>query len=98
MHTEMGLRMLAGIAENGKNEAARVACVHLFDRARPHSPMDAELDRHFAAPSMVHPPRKYSVLMGRFNATKCSPVAEPNLTLRSRKVKAAVEPYELFRN
>ena len=47
---------------------------------------------------MVHPPRKYSVLMGRFNATKCSPVAEPNLTLRTRKVKAAVEPYELFRN
>jgi hypothetical protein len=29
----MGLRVLAGIAENGKNEAARVAaCVHLLDR------------------------------------------------------------------
>jgi len=29
----MGLRMLAGIAKNGKNQAARVAaCVHLLDR------------------------------------------------------------------
>ena len=31
-HTEMGLRVLAGIAENGKNEAARVAaCDHILD-------------------------------------------------------------------
>jgi|SoimicmetaTmtLMA_FD_contig_41_413131_length_327_multi_1_in_0_out_0_1 hypothetical protein len=28
----MGLRMLAAIAKNGKNQAARVACVHLLDR------------------------------------------------------------------
>ena len=35
----MGLRVLAGIAENGKNEAARVAaCVHLLDRGWGRAP------------------------------------------------------------
>jgi hypothetical protein len=44
----MGLRVLAGIAENGKNEAARVAaCVHLLDRgwgkpAQTHTDADGE--------------------------------------------------------
>jgi hypothetical protein len=44
-HTEMALRQLAGIAENGESEAARVsACAHLLDRGwgKPNQPHTGE--------------------------------------------------------
>jgi hypothetical protein len=47
-HPEIALRQLAGIAENGESEAARVsACAHLLDRGwgKPTQPHTGEDDK-----------------------------------------------------